>query len=75
MESPLRKLQTRMGKLHAISKIISMLRRVRRHRQGAIMLMGLTGSGKSSFIASLTGRNEGVGHSLNSCELGEGFDS
>ncbi|CZR65995.1 uncharacterized protein PAC_15895 [Phialocephala subalpina] len=36
-------------------------------RRGAIMLMGITGSGKSTFIASLTDEKSRVGKSLESC--------
>ena len=35
-----------------------------------IAVMGVTGSGKSSFISSLTNGKAAVGHSLESCELG-----
>jgi len=33
-----------------------------------IALMGVTGSGKSSFIQTASGLNVGVGHELHSCK-------
>ncbi len=35
--------------------------------ENAILVMGCTGSGKSSFIATMTGASVEVGHSLKSC--------
>lgn len=32
-----------------------------------ILVMGMTGSGKSSFVASCTGKRVTVGHGLQSC--------
>lgn len=34
----------------------------------SLVLMGLTGSGKSAFISSLVGRDIGIGRDLKSCE-------
>ena len=34
----------------------------------AIAVFGLTGTGKSSFINTLTGKQVGIGHGLESCE-------
>lgn len=33
-----------------------------------ILVMGMTGAGKSSFVASCTGKQVTVGHTLHSCE-------
>lgn len=33
-----------------------------------LLVMGMTGSGKSSFVSSCTGRDVVVGHGLQSCE-------
>lgn len=33
-----------------------------------ILIMGMTGAGKSSFVASCTGRPVTVGHTLHSCK-------
>ncbi|KAH7123528.1 P-loop containing nucleoside triphosphate hydrolase protein [Dendryphion nanum] len=41
----------------------------------AILLMGVTGSGKSTFISRLTGQNVEIGHSLGSCTTDvQGYD-
>lgn len=37
------------------------------HRPAMIAVMGPTGTGKSTFISKLAGRDMNIGHSLSSC--------
>lgn len=39
---------------------------VRREKEAMIVVMGVTGSGKSSFISQVVGRDVGIGHDLGS---------
>ena len=39
-----------------------------RHNDATIAVMGLTGSGKSTFISKLVGDEVVIGHQLESCE-------
>jgi putative ribosome biogenesis GTPase RsgA len=36
--------------------------------RSAVLVMGITGVGKSTFISKLVGEDTGIGHELTSCE-------
>lgn len=39
----------------------------------AVLVMGITGVGKSTFISKLIGDDAGIGHDLTSCEYSEAY--